>query len=95
MNWCIVSNTDSLYWQWSFGITCWEVFSGGKVPYGGIKPLSILGMLEAGHRMNKPANAACSKEMYAHEKIVLITNNTASFILFQFLCHVKLLGGNA
>ena len=46
--------------QWSFGVTCWEVFSGGKQPYPGISPLSLHWLLEEGQRLEKPNNAACS-----------------------------------
>ena len=46
--------------QWSFGVTCWEVFSGGKQPYPGISPKSLPGLLGEGQRMGKPNNAACS-----------------------------------
>jgi len=49
--------------QWSFGITCWEVFSGGKMPYPTIPPPSLLSFLQKGHRLEKPKNAACSDEM--------------------------------
>ena len=49
--------------QWSFGVTCWEVFSGGKQPYGGINPLSIPKILSEGERMEAPVNAACSNEV--------------------------------
>ena len=49
--------------QWSFGITCWEVFSGGKMPYPAIPPFSLLSFLQEGHRLEKPPNAACSDEM--------------------------------
>ena len=45
--------------QWSYGITCWEVFSGGKTPYPGINPVSLVRILEDGERLEKPANAAC------------------------------------
>ena len=48
--------------QWSYGVTCWEIFSGGKVPYGGITPMSLLKMLQEGYRMEKPNNAACSQK---------------------------------
>lgn len=49
---------------WSFGVTCWEVYSGGKAPYGGLSPMSIPKLLEEGHRMNQPNNNACSETMY-------------------------------
>ena len=49
--------------QWSFGITCWEVFSGGKTPYPGVDPLSLVRILDSGERMETPINAACPEEM--------------------------------
>ena len=49
--------------QWSYGVTCWEIFTGGKVPYGGLTPMSLLKMLQEGYRMEKPNNAACSQKM--------------------------------
>ena len=41
----------------------WEIFSGGKVPYPGTTPLSVIQTVEEGHRMSKPCNAACNEEM--------------------------------
>ena len=52
--------------QWSFGITCWEIFSGGKSPYPGVDPLSLTQLLQNGQRLDKPLNAACSDTMYVH-----------------------------
>jgi len=49
--------------QWSFGVTCWEVFTAGKIPYGGVDPLMLAELLEDGERLHKPSNAACSDEM--------------------------------
>ena len=49
--------------QWSFGVTCWEVFSLGKNPYPGVDPFSLIRYLERGERLDKPLNAACSQEM--------------------------------
>ena len=37
--------------QWAFGVTCWEIFSGGKVPYAGINPVDLPQMLDSGYRM--------------------------------------------
>ena len=50
--------------QWSFGITCWEIFSGGKTPYPGADLLSLVQLLENGRRLDKPLNAACTDTMY-------------------------------
>ena len=40
------------------------VFSGGKMPYGGLSPLSLSKLLKDGERMLALDNAACSQEMY-------------------------------
>ena len=49
--------------QWSYGVTVWEVFSGGRSPYPGVDPLGMVELLETGRRMNRPTNAACTDEM--------------------------------
>ena len=56
----------SILLKWSFGVTCWEVFSGGKMPYPGVCPLELIKMLSKGERMDIPENAACSKEMLVY-----------------------------
>ena len=47
------------------------MFSGGKTPYPGIHPLELSRQLEAGDRMKKPLNAACSDEVYVYLNTVL------------------------
>ena len=42
----------------------WEIFSGGKSPYPGVNPLSLVQILEEGERMPKPYNGACNNEVY-------------------------------
>ena len=49
--------------QWAYGITCWEIFSGGQVPYAGISPTAILTLLQNGDRLEAPNNNACDEEM--------------------------------
>ena len=49
--------------QWAFGVTVWELFTCGRVPYSGILVMSILKALKAGQRLEKPENTACSNEM--------------------------------
>ena len=59
--------------QWSYGITLWEVFSGGKTPYPGVDPPSLVRLLDRGERMSKPDNAACNEEMYVDYVTLLYT----------------------
>ena len=56
-------NPLKLYTQWSYGVTMWEIFSGGKGPFPGTDPLTLMQRLEEGERMPKPYNAACTDEM--------------------------------
>ncbi|CAI8031785.1 Tyrosine-protein kinase transforming protein RYK [Geodia barretti] len=49
---------------WSFGVTCWEVFSLGRNPYPGVDPFSLMRYLDGGERLDKPQNTACSQEIY-------------------------------
>ena len=49
--------------QWSFGVTVWETFSGGAVPYAGIRPMTFLKLLTDGETLPIPSNTACSSEM--------------------------------
>ena len=49
--------------QWSFGVTVWEVYSGGKFPYPGVDSAAILRQVVSGERLSKPENSACSEEM--------------------------------
>jgi len=57
-----VAGYPSLHIQWSFGVTCWEVFSAGEIPYPSLHPRQVLNMLEEGERMERPRNAACSED---------------------------------
>ena len=49
--------------QWAYGVTCWEIFSGGKVPYAELMVREIPKLLEEKYRLEKPSNIACSEEM--------------------------------
>ena len=39
---------------WSWGITCWEIFTRGAIPYPTIQPVEIVEYLKLGKRLNKP-----------------------------------------
>ena len=56
--------TKTSFHQWSYGVTCWEVFTGGRVPYTGLPAMTLLSELHSGHRLERPTNITCSNEMY-------------------------------
>ena len=61
------SNTTDLYTlsiptQWSYGITCWEVYSLGRTPYPNISNHEILKFIDEGNRPPKPN--LCTDLMY-------------------------------
>ena len=43
-------------------MTCWEIFSGGQIPYAGTKPSSLLSLLQDGERLKIPKNLACGSD---------------------------------
>ena len=43
------------YAQWSFGVTCWEVFSFGRSPYPGIENQDILRRILNNQRLERPS----------------------------------------
>ncbi|XP_065909295.1 tyrosine-protein kinase Mer-like [Dysidea avara] len=47
---------------WSFGVTCWEVFSLGRLPYAGIENQLMIRALKNGYRPDKPV--LCPDELY-------------------------------
>ncbi|CAI8057306.1 Tyrosine-protein kinase transforming protein SEA [Geodia barretti] len=49
---------------WAFGVTCWEIFTFGHVPYSGIRAMSILNVLKSGQRLERPINDICSDNIY-------------------------------
>ena len=49
--------------QWAYGVTCWEIFSGGKVPYTSVHLSELLRSLINGLRLDKPVNDACDEQM--------------------------------
>ncbi len=48
---------------WSFGITFWEVLSGGTQPYRGMKLPEVLQRVRGGLRLSKPRS--CTEDLWA------------------------------
>ena len=62
----IVVNIIISHVQWSFGVTCWEVYSGGSTPYPGMNdPKTLVDFIHGGGRLDKPTSITCSDEMYS------------------------------
>ena len=40
--------------QWSYGVTCWEIFSLGRIPYPAMDNVNIIGLLKSGKRLEQP-----------------------------------------
>ena len=49
--------------QWAYGVTCWEIFSGGKVPYAELPVKEIPKLLGDGYRLERPSNCASNEQM--------------------------------
>lgn len=49
---------------WMFGVTLWEMFSGGEEPWAGVPPYLILQRLEK-DRARLPRPPLCSRALYA------------------------------
>ncbi|XP_048488932.1 tyrosine-protein kinase HTK16 isoform X1 [Plutella xylostella] len=47
---------------WSYGVTLWEMWSGGKQPYGEIRGVEAIQLVENGQRLEKPDD--CPEEIY-------------------------------
>ena len=76
-----------LFMQWAFGVTCWEIFSGGKTPYSVIRPLDLLHQLKTGRRMEKPVNTACTNEVYV---TTIVIANFVAIALYE-ICSLDII----
>ena len=54
--------------QWSYGVTMWEIFTCGRVPYAEIHAMGgLLCELKGGYRLEKPENKACNDDMLVQQ----------------------------
>ncbi|XP_065836872.1 tyrosine-protein kinase JAK2-like [Oscarella lobularis] len=53
---------------WSYGVTLWEIWSSGAMPWAGISKMDLVAILESGRRLGQPTNAysekCCSDVVY-------------------------------
>ncbi|XP_065910180.1 tyrosine-protein kinase receptor TYRO3-like isoform X2 [Dysidea avara] len=47
---------------WSYGVTCWEIFTLGRIPYPGVDNANVSTILKTGRRLEKPE--LCTTTMY-------------------------------
>ena len=52
---------DACILQWSYGVTCWEVFSLGRTPYPTVPNNEMFKYISGGGRLEKPI--PCPNEM--------------------------------
>ena len=79
--------------QWSYGVTCWEVFLLGRVPYPKVGNLNVIITLKAGKRLDKPSQLfvqiscefyhASTSHAYIQFQLLQFLNN---FILKYKVC---------
>ena len=62
--WILILTRDLIiFMQWAYGVTCWEIFSGGTVPYSEVLLRELPKMLVDGYRLDKPLNSACNEDL--------------------------------
>ena len=71
-------NVHSL--QWSYGVTCWEIFSLGRIPYPGVDNAEVIKTLKTGERLDKPD--LCPSDLYVHIMCLDCNKNFSCFLSF-------------
>lgn len=54
--WVVADWISSLFPQWSFGVTMWEIVSRGRTPYPGVQNSELLDLLQSGDRLKVPTD---------------------------------------
>ena len=73
--------------QWAFGVTCWEVFTCGLVPYHGISAMAVLNVLKNGERLDKPVLMECKSHMSLLLMPLVISHSTSILSDLMVLCY--------
>ena len=49
------SHIEFLWFQWSYGVLLWEIYTFGKLPHAEISDLAVYNHLKMGNHLMKPA----------------------------------------
>ena len=83
---------SSLY-QWSFGVTMWEIMSRGKTPYPGVHTHELLTYLEASHRLKPPVD--CDSKLWVSPPTSPYCHYIVVFVLTKKAPQTRLLANDA